>query len=225
MARAGDTAHNGDTGQAAGRNGGRAVTIRGDSHRWPPVGAAAVAPVRPLAAESTAGQPVLRESVQEHWFRRGAEAGLGVGETSGAGSTTRRNCGSEWHDSLGMHAFIGVCSWSCGANLHEIVERFVEGEGGGGGRGCANGRFALPVAGQACSCRHARHGRLVFVGALVAFLAKKRVKNRRGSTNGQNSPFLGLRKSNSPKTVLASGAGNQKKTQTGWLSAFFALGR
>ena len=38
--------------------------------------------------------------------------------------------------------------------------------------------------------------------------------------NGQNSPFLGLRKSNVPKTVLASGAGNQKKTQTGWLSAF-----
>eukprot|EP00964_Phaeocystis_antarctica_P139684 scaffold104488_cov24-Phaeocystis_antarctica.AAC.1 len=58
-------AHYGDTGQAAGRNGGRAVTIRGDLHRWPPVGAAAVAPVRPLAAESTARQPVLRESVQE----------------------------------------------------------------------------------------------------------------------------------------------------------------
>eukprot|EP00964_Phaeocystis_antarctica_P011854 scaffold6551_cov51-Phaeocystis_antarctica.AAC.5 len=71
----------------------------------------------------------------------------------------------------------------CGTDLHEIVERLVEGEGGGGGRGCASGRFALAVvAGQACSCRNARHGRLVFVGALVAFLAKKRVKKARGST-------------------------------------------
>ena len=112
----------------------------------------------------------------------------------------------------------------CGTDLHEIVERLVEGEGGGGGRGCASGRFALAVAGQACSCRHARHGRLVFVGALVAFLAKKRVKKARGSTNGQNSPFLGLRKSNFPKTVLASGAGNQKETQTGWLSVFLLSG-
>ena len=148
---------------------------------------------------------------------------VGVSETSGAGGTTRQlRIRVAWlspRAGMGCMLSLGLAVL-CGANLHEIVERLVEGEGGGGGRGCADGRFALAVAGQACSCRHARHGRLVFVGALVAFLAKKRVKNRRGSTNGQNSPFLGLRKSNSPKTVLASGAGNQKKTQTGWLSAF-----
>ena len=54
-----------------------------------------------------------------------------------------------------------------GANLHEIVERLVEGEGRGGGRGGADaGRFALPVAGQARPCRHARHGWWALVGGL-----------------------------------------------------------
>ena len=161
---------------------------------------------------------------RRHWFRRGAEAGLGVCETSGAGSTTRRNCGSEWHDSLGMHAFIGVCSWSCGANLHEIVERLVEGEGGGGGRGCASGRFALAVAGQACSCRNARHGRRVFVGALVAFLAKKRVKKARGSTTVRIRLFWVCESQMSPKPSWRRAREiRRRRRQVGCL--LFALGR
>ena len=81
-----------------------------------------------------------------------------------------------------------------GANLHEIVERLVEGEGRGGGRGGADaGRFALPLAGQARPCRHARHGCGLSLAGFGGPLGEKAGgRENFGSNNGRKLPFLGI---------------------------------
>ena len=164
---------------------------------------------------------------RRHWFRRGDEAGLEVSETSGVGSTSRQlRIRVAWlspRAGMGCMLSLGLAVL-CGANLHEIVERLVEGEGGGGGRGCASGRFALAVAGQACSCRNARHGRRVFVGALVAFLAKKRVKKARGSTTVRIRLFWVCESQIPPKPSWRRARETRRRhRQVGCL--LFALGR
>ena len=152
---------------------------------------------------------------------------VGVSETSGAGGTTRQlRIRVAWlspRAGMGCMLSLGLAVL-CGANLHEIVERLVEGEGGGGGRGCASGRFALAVAGQACSCRNARHGRRVFVGALVAFLAKKRVKKARGSTTVRIRLFWVCESQIPPKPSWRRARETRRRhRQVGCL--LFALGR